>query len=84
MQGFVGEVLTHDGTFSPELGGYVAGVLQSISDDFAPSAKAEANEIAKFLTKTAAGPRDLSSIRSFSSRTCKSRIAPSMRKSDGR
>src|SRR5437763_434159 len=42
VQGFVSEVLTHEGTFSPEQGKYVAEVLQSISDDFVPSAKAEA------------------------------------------
>ena len=56
MQGFVGEVLTHDGTFSRELGRYVAAVLQSISDGFAPSAKAEANKIAKFLNESSRQP----------------------------
>ena len=56
VQGFVGEVLTHDGTFSPDLGRYVAAVLQSVADDFAPSAKAEANKIAKFLNESSSGP----------------------------
>ena len=56
VQGFVGDVLTHDGTFSRELGRYVAAVLQSISDGFAPSAKAEANKIAKFLNESSRQP----------------------------
>src|SRR4029077_17818417 len=56
VQGFVGEVLTHDGTVSPELGRYVAAVLQSVADDFAPSAKVEASKIARFLSENSSGP----------------------------
>src|SRR4029453_13548110 len=56
VQGFVGAVLTHDGTFSPELGKYVAEVLQSVADDFAPSAKAEDTKISKFLSENSSGP----------------------------
>lgn len=49
VEGFINKVLTHEGSLSPELARYLAAMLQSVSDGFAPAAASEARLIAKFL-----------------------------------
>jgi hypothetical protein len=54
VQGFVGEVLTHDGTFSPELGRYVAAVCSPLPTTLRRAQRRKPTGLAGFSAKTAA------------------------------